>query len=87
MKRIDRIEELEKKQLELQLKIGSFDSIKAEWSEVKIQITRLMVQMESTKDQKEDITVVKRDMTTIWKSIDRLKDNMFDVQQRMGMEE
>ncbi len=83
MKRIDTIEEIEKKQLELHLKIGSLDSIKAEWGEVKIQITRLIVQMENLKDQKEDQTIIKRDLQTAFKQIDKLKDSMFDIQNRI----
>lgn len=73
LKKVERIDYLSEK-------ISGIETIKDEWVRIKIDLTRLIVQMEQIQKvwQKsgEDITIIQRDMRTIWKHIDEINSKL-----------
>ncbi len=79
-KKVDSIETLSQDIKIHQLKLSELSLIKDEWAKIKTDLTKLMVEIEYMKKSQEDISVVKRDMGTIWKNIDQIKDAIIEEQ-------
>lgn len=80
-KKIDSIEAIAQDIKIHQFKINELSLIKDEWAKIKNDLTKLMVEIEYMKKSQEEIAVVKRDMGTIWKNIDKIKDAFVDDDQ------
>jgi hypothetical protein len=84
LKRVDKIEDIERKTLELSERLSSIAVIKEEWVTIKIELTKLILQIEQLRKAEEEIIIIKRDMATIWKNVDKIKDAVFDMDYRGG---
>jgi len=79
LKKVDRIEVIEKQILEGTIKLSSLDNIKQEWGAVRMDLARLAIKIENFQTSSEELSVLKRDVRSVWSSIDQLKDGMFDI--------
>ena len=82
LKKVDRIEVIEKQILEGTIKLSSLDNIKQEWGAVRMELAKLTVKLETLQTSSEELSVLKRDVRSVWSNIDQLKDNMFDARHK-----
>ena len=82
LKKVDRIEVIEKQILEGTIKLSSLDNIKQEWGTVRMDLAKLMVRIETLQTSSEELSVLKRDVRSVWSNIDQLKDNLFDARHK-----
>jgi len=82
LKKVDRIEAIEKQILEGTIKLSSLDNIKQEWGTVRMDLAKLMVRIETLQTSSEELSVLKRDVRSVWSNIDQLKDNLFDARHK-----
>lgn len=77
-KKVDAVDLLKTDVAVIKNHMAGLELIKNEWATIKVDLTRLIVKMEHIEKSHEDLSVLRRDMQTIWKNIDKIKDQMFD---------
>lgn len=71
--KVDKISDMQISLAQMSLQIAGLQNIKEDWSTVRVELAKLIVQMESALKNTEDITVLRRDMNTIWRHLDELR--------------
>ena len=84
VKKIDTIESISKDLELLKKDLSHLQIIKQEWTQIRVELSKLMVEMDHVKKSNEDVVILKRDIGTVWQNIDKLKDAIFDEEYRSG---
>ena len=77
-KKVDSVEDLKTDITLLKKSDEEMTALKKEWRDMIKELTRLITKMESVEKSMEEVTILQRDLKSVWRHIDGLKGKNFD---------